>query len=87
MAGGLIDFVIAQAPSAVANPAAQLWALEELNSWERVRSTLLALGLDPETDDPWLVVGMHRDSGPSALDVESRRRTLQAFFKALAQLH
>ena len=32
-------------------------------------------------------MGLHKESGPSALDLESRRRALQAFFKALAQFH
>ena len=84
---GLVDFVVSQAPLVVANPAGRTWQLEELDNWERARCTLLAMGLDPEKDDPWLVVGLHRESGLSALDVESRRRTLQCFFKALAQVH
>jgi len=83
---GLIDYVIAQAPSAVTIPDAKLWALEDITCWERVRSSLLALGLNYESDDPWLIVGLHKESGPSALELESRRRTLQSIFKALAQV-
>ena len=83
----LVDFIVLQALPVTGNPDARIWQMEELSDWERTRCTLLAMGLDTGNDDPWQVVGLHRESGPSALDLESRRRTLQAFFKALAQLH
>ena len=44
--------------------------------WERARSTLLAMGLRTGNDDPWQIVGLHKETGPSALVLESRRRTL-----------
>jgi len=77
----LVDFVVSQSPPVPGNPVAKIWPLEELIDWERARCTLLAMGLDTGNDDPWQMVGLHKESGPSALDLESRRRTLQAFRK------
>ena len=79
--------MVSQAPPVAGNPAARIWQLDELDDWERARCTLLAMGLDVANDDPWQIVGLHRESGLSALELESRRRTLHSFFNALAQVH